>query len=272
MLVDNTPLEDHRATHGLLVKREDLCCPPPGPPFSKTRGVYAHIKGRPEEVIGVLDTYHSQAGHAVAQACALLGKTCVNYYPRYKREPGPHVAQHHSMALGAQLQPLAAGPSWRLYHEARKDLGRIHDSYMMPNALKLPEMVTETAAEVARTLEAHPDIPEDIPVLIAISSGTIASGVIKGFHDAGRRPRFLLHQGYSRSEDAVMKYISKTWGHSLEDTRITLINEGYEYSHKARSGEDPLWPANPYYDLKAFRWWASEGRAQWGEALLWNIG
>lgn len=272
MLIDNTPLEDHRDTHGLLVKREDLCCPPPGPPFSKTRGVYAHVRSRPEEVIGVLDTYHSQAGHAVAQACALLGKACVNYYPRYKKKPGPHVAQSHSMGLGAQLQPLAAGPSWRLYHEAKKDLARIHDSYMMPNALKLPEMVTETAAEVARTLEAHPDIPSSMPVLIPISSGTIATGVIKGFADAGRHPRFILHQGYTRSADAVLKYIAKMWGESLERTSITLVNEGYSYSDQSRDGATPPWPANPYYDLKAFRWWEREGRHTWGEALLWNIG
>lgn len=272
MLVENTPIEDHRTTHGLIVKREDLCCPPPGPPFSKTRGVYAHIKNRPEQVIGVLDTYHSQAGHAVAQACDLLGKTCVNYYPSYKKEPGPREPQHHAMALGAQLQPLQAGRSAILFHQAKRDLARIHDSYMMPNALKLPEMVTETAAEVARTLEAHPDIPEDMPVLIAISSGTIASGVMKGFHDAGRRPRFLLHQGYSRSEDAVLRYISKMWDSSLEDTRITLINEGYNYKDKSKVIHDLPFPANHYYDMKAFDWWTREGRPRYGEALFWLIG
>ena len=39
-LVDNTPIEKHC---GIWVKREDLCCPPPGPPFSKVRGVVEHI-------------------------------------------------------------------------------------------------------------------------------------------------------------------------------------------------------------------------------------
>lgn len=276
MLIDNTPVDNHLDTLGLLVKREDLCCPPPGPPFSKTRGVYAHIKNRPEEVIGVLDTYHSQAGHAVAQACALLGKTCVNFYPNFKHEPGPREPQFHAMGLGAQLQPLQAGRSAILFHQARKKLADIHDSYMMPNALKLPEMVSETAAEVRRTLSSgalNHIWGTEMPVLIAISSGTIAAGVITGFHQAGLRPRFILHQGYDRPEGAVLRYMLEMSGlMTFEDTRITMVNEGYSYKDKARAGEDPSWPCNPYYDLKAFRWWMREGRARWGQALMWNIG
>lgn len=275
MLRHNTPLEDYVDQFGLIVKREDLSCPPPGPPFSKTRGVFAHIKNRPEEVIGVLDTYHSQAGHAVAQACALLGKACINYYPRYKKAPGPHVAQTHSMGLGALLQPLPAGPSWHLFHQAKADLARVENSYMMPNALKLPEMITETAAEVADTLASSRGswLANAETILIAISSGTIAAGVITGFHQAGLRPRFILHQGYDKPEGATLQYMLKMSGlTSFEDTRITMVNERYNYKDKARAGADPLWPANPYYDLKAFRWWMREGRERFGQALMWNIG
>lgn len=271
MLVDNTPVQDFTDTYGLLVKREDLCCPPPGPPFSKTRGVFAHVRDRPEQVIGVLDTYHSQAGHAVAQACDLLGKTCVNYYPNFKHEPGPREPQHHAMALGAQLQPLQAGRSAILYHQAKKDLSRIHDSYMMPNALKLPEMVSETAAEVRRTLEAHPELDTDeLNVLIAISSGTIAAGVIRGFHEMGASPNFILHMGYERSVDAVHKYVKERSG--VPTARVSYVNQGYGYKDKAKAGPDPEWPCNAYYDLKAFRWWVEEGREEHGQALMWNIG
>lgn len=273
MLTFNTPLDDHFDEFGLMVKREDLSCPPPGPPFSKTRGVFAHIKNRPEEVIGVLDTYHSQAGHAVAQACALMGKTCINFYPDFKHEPGPRAPQHHALSLGAQLQPLKAGMSAVLYNQAKAKLRLIHDSYMMPNALKLPEMVEETAAEVARTLEHRRGcgLSDHFPVLIAISSGTIAAGVIRGFHEAGMGDRqFILHMGYDRSEDQVLEYIRERSG--VKGAWITLVNEGYAYKQKAKPGPDPLWPCNPYYDLKAFRWWMAKGRAEHGEALMWNIG
>ncbi len=278
----NTPVENHLEQFGLLVKREDLSCLPPGPPFSKTRGVFAHIQARPERTIGVLDTYHSQAGHAVAEACALLGKQTVNFYPVRKAERG-HVLKPQQQAavdLGAASIPLPAGRSAILYHQAKKSLAFMYDHlpggvYMMPNALKLPEMVTETAAEVQRTLLSTP-IPYGMPVIIAASSGTIAAGVIAGFRQLGQNPLFIIHQGYDRPEGAIVKYMARMMGGAASPLglplNIQLINEGYSYGDVAKAGPEPLWPCNVYYDLKAFRWWMREGRAQYGEALLWNIG
>lgn len=278
-LVHNTPVENHLARFGLLVKREDLSCAPPGPPFSKTRGVFAHIAARPEKVIGVLDTYHSQAGHAVAEACRLLGKECVNFYPVRKAEIGSPVKPQQDAAsmLGAQLQPLPAGRSAILYHQAKKLLsarGAYGDQvYMMPNALKLPEMITETAAEVRSTLSRYP-IPRDMPVIIAASSGTIAAGVMKGFDDLGMASNrtFIIHQGYDRPAGAILKYMSEMAQLSGPVYTTALVNEGYSYGDVAKPGPEPLWPCNQYYDLKAFRWWMREGRAIYGQALLWNIG
>jgi hypothetical protein len=144
MLRVNTPVEDHSAAYGLFVKREDLACPPPGPPFSKTRGVYAHVAARPETTIGVLDTFHSQAGHAVARACQILGKRCLNFFPVYTRDrqPDGSVAlrspQKAAAALGAELRQLPAGRSCILYHAAKR-AAEAAGGYMMPNALKLDE-------------------------------------------------------------------------------------------------------------------------------------
>jgi len=277
----NTPVENHLEQFGLLVKREDLSCLPPGPPFSKTRGVFAHIQARPERTIGVLDTYHSQAGHAVAEACSLLGKQTVNFYPVRKAERG-HVLKPQQLAAQANgmtvLHPLPAGRSAILYHQAKKALSTYDDGhgvYMMPNALKLPEMVTETAAEVRRTLLSTP-IPYGMPVIIAASSGTIAAGVVAGFRQLGQNPLFIIHQGYNRPEGAIIKYMTRMMGAAVSPLglplNIQLINEGYSYGDVAKAGPEPLWPCNVYYDLKAFRWWMREGRVQYGEALLWNIG
>lgn len=273
-LQTNTPVEDHLEQFGLLVKREDLSCLPPGPPFSKTRGVFAHIQARPEQVIGVLDTYHSQAGHAVAEACRLLGKTAVNFWPVRKAEVGAAIKPQQLAAedLGAQLVALPAGRSAILYHQAKKRLADWGNSYMMPNALKLPEMITETAAEVRATLRSTP-IPPRMPVIIAASSGTIAAGVIRGFLDAGDLHRhFIIHQGYDRPQHAMVSYMGKMASLTGLAVNPTFINEGFAYGDKAPAGPEPLWPCNVYYDLKAFRWWMREGRAQYGEALLWNIG
>lgn len=267
MLVEGTPIQDYRNEYGLWVKREDLSCPPPGPPFSKTRGVFAHIAKRPEKIIGALDTYHSQAGHAVARACQILGKKCLDFYPEFKNEPGYREPQERAQDLGAKLIGLPAGRSAILFHRAKK-LCLSAGGYMMPNALKLSESVEETAKEVARareTLLAQMDY-----VLVPASSGTIAAGVIRGFHSLGLAPTFIIHLGYTRSHEEVEKYLRESSG--VADCDIHLIDEEYQYKDKASEGETPPWPCNEYYDLKAFRWWMRSKEYRGGETLLWNIG
>lgn len=262
MLRENTPVDDYREEYGLWVKREDLACPPPGPPFSKTRGVYARVKSRPEEIIGALDTRHSQAGHAVARACQILGKRCITYYPVFKAEPEPKVSQERAQALGAELVGLPAGRSAILFHQARKHCEAL-GGYMMPNALKLEESVAETAKEVA-------NCPIVETVLVPISSGTMAAGVIRGLRQLKRMPRIILHLGYTRSHEEVERYVV-TKGGSVKE--LILIDEGYQYKDRSRYDlADPPWPCNEFYDLKALHWWLEIGRQKYGEALFWNIG
>lgn len=288
-LTHSTPVEDHREQWGLWVKREDLCCPPPGPPFSKMRGVMAHVADRPEKVIGVLDTSHSQAGHAVSYACRELGKTCVNFFPVRKADrleggwPKSLAPQQRAaLDLGANMVPLQAGRSAILFHQAKKALPEFawdEPTYMMPNALKLPEMIEETRREARATFAAR----RYDTVLIACSSATIGAGVLAGWMDArvaGEAeqpypPHFIFHMGYDRPVRAVRDYIARMSG--VVDTGSEVIVEGYGYADKARPGPTPSWPCNEFYDLKAFRWWArmDHDRRQAlypGDTLLWNIG
>lgn len=298
MCVPGTPVE-HHPQWGLYVKREDLCCPT-GPHFSKTRGVYAHIAKRPEGIIGCLDTGHSQGGWATAQACRMLGKKAVVYYPEFKK-PRPMQPQQLAAAdLGASLIGLTAGRSAVMYHAAKRALtmgAALHNpdcpsAYMMPNALKLPEMIEETVAEVLRT----PLPPVDY-VIISASSGTIAAGVISGLCQLGWVGRIIVHMGYSRGEGAVRNYMDgmvaaySNQHHDVmasPDDRLTgqvrgvtqvwrtdyeVIDECYEYGDYARDGGlIPSWPCNRYYDLKAFQWWVKNRRNYPGDALLWNVG
>jgi hypothetical protein len=297
VILDNTPLELYNVQGvPVLVKREDLCAPPPGPSFSKVRGVMAHLKSRSEGTIGVLDTYHSKAGQAVAWACRELGKGCVDFWPYYKAEikMGPcgagdhqHVMyspdgyvmlrepQRNSRNLGAHLLPLPAGRSAILYHRAKKELAQGWSSrYMMPNALKLPESVSETAAEVVRTA---PLLPPSGTIVISVSSGTVAAGVVRGLAQAGLLPLYqvVLHLGYSRSREQVARYLNNAAGGKLNLT-IRIIDEGYGYKDKARPLLAPCpFPSNEYYDLKAWRWLQMVSKAEleaWSPIVFWNIG
>lgn len=276
MCVTCTPVEDHTARMGLWVKREDMCCPP-GPHFSKCRGVWAHVASRPEGVIGVLDTSHSQGGWAVAQACAALGKKCRVYYPIFKRPRGYSPSQVEAERLGAGVVGLPAGRSAVLYHAARRDLSMLpYPTYMMPNALKLPESVEETALEVRRTFRDQLEPHRVGHVLVSASSGTIAAGVVRGLSQVGWPGTIIVHLGYSRPERAVRQYITKmAHGDSCPEDwgpRLVVVDEGYSYADEARDGQAVPWPCNSHYDLKAARWWLREGRATYGRALMWNVG
>jgi len=258
MLRENTPLE-YYPQYDLWVKHEEKSCVPPGPPFSKTRGVYSWVEKQSASIIGVLDTYHSQGGHAVARACQILNKKALVFYPEYKNEPGYRNPQVRAAALGAELIGLPAGRSAILYHTAKKQT-MARNGVMIPNALKLEESVTETSREV----------PKDRKfdwVVVSASSGTIAAGVIQGFGD---RPHYLIHLGYSRSHEQVEKYLKEKSG--VVSAAIEIVDENYSYKDKARLGETPPWPCNPYYDLKAFRWLMVNRKKCSGSILFWNIG
>lgn len=291
MLVNNTPIEVY-SVHGqhryvdIHVKREDLCSPYPGPAFSKIRGVVAHIKNRPEQLIGVLDTAHSKAGWAVSYVCRHLGRQCVNYWPR----EGSTLRrfQQEAELNGARLVELKAGRSSVLYHQARKllDADSHGTGYLMPNALKLPESVTENAEEARRTLK-NPLMPNHGTVILSVSSGTVAAGVMLGLRDTPGL-KFLLHMGYSRSLEATTAYIEKT-APGMPWDRVSYIDEGYTYADSARFSFIPCpFPTNPFYDGKAWRWLvaglgeaknpmhagrpALEVLAEQGPIVFWNIG
>lgn len=270
-IMDNTPIEKVAGWENLWVKREDLCSPHPGPSFSKIRGVYSHISKRPENLIGVLDTYHSKAGWAVSYVCSLLGKQCLDFYPRYQADPEGVLRYPQEMAVahGAELFPLKAGRSSILFHSAKRETLR-RGGYLMPNALKLPETVDENQAEVVRTS----GMQEYDHVVLSISSATIATGVLKGIASLGLNPQIWLHMGYDRSEEEIRRYMAKyqPLGYTFN---ISFINERYGYKDEARVGAwpAPSFPCNPYYDLKAWRWLVTEGLAQMqGRVLFWNIG
>ena len=281
MLTDNTPVEVHQNINlRIHVKREDLCCPIPGPSFSKMRGVAAHIANRPEATIGVLDTYHSKAGWAVSWACSQLGKKAVDFWPEYKadREDPDFVMrpqQLRAVGLGAKMVALPAGRSAILYHRAKKQLAAEYPgAYLMPNALKLPESITENAAEARRTAAAGA-LPGKGALVLSVSSGTVAAGVLKGLSEAGILDyyRVFLHMGYSRSIPTMREYMTRVSGLDLHSPRYNFVDEGYGYADGAKA-QVPF-PCNPYYDAKAWAWLSKpdqQRRFAGMPVTFWNIG
>lgn len=278
LVVHGTPWETYDIDDGVEVhvKREDLCCPHPGPSFSKIRGLEAYLsKIPPGTPVGVLDTVHSKAGWGTAYLCKTLDLPCYNFYPVYVKEldaDGNHKLRHNQKVaadLGAMMVPLSAGRSFILYHQAKKELGRLTGSagVMLPNALKLDEAVDATAAEV---VNYTPDALLDATWVVSVSSGTIAAGVLKGLHQHQPDADLVLHLGYSRSKDAVKKYVFDRSGVRSDD--VVVVDEGYAYKDKVSSLQIPF-PCNEYYDAKAWWWLVDYGINELRYPLVfWNIG
>jgi len=267
-IIVDTPIELYKiGGHEVWVKREDLCIQEAK--FSKLRGVYSHLSKVPQKYIGILDSYHSKAGWGVSYICKELGKQAILFYPEYKYEPGYRDSQKNALRLGAELKPLQAGMQAVLFNTAKKQLREIYgsDAYMMPNALKLIESVDETANQVSLTTG---ELFEDTTWVISISSGTIAAGVIKGLLEHKANVKVILHMGYSRSIDAVLKYLMK-YVPNLHEIELIFVDEGYSYKQHV-DGVAPF-PCNKYYDLKAWKWLeANIESIETEKIMFWNIG
>lgn len=266
-LKNNTPIQQIKP--GLFVKREDLCID--GPAFSKMRGVYTHLLSRPENTVGVLDTFHSKAGWGVSMLCKQMGKQAVVFYPVYKGDHGIRGNQINAKNHDAKLIGLTAGRSCILYHRAKKQLQENYPyAYMMPNALKLDESITETAREVQTVPECF---MRNTIWVVSISSGTIAAGVLLGLlqRDTHGVPVYI-HMGYSRSKDAVVRYFHHMTGKVDFPFSVLYIDEGYQY--KDAVNYPCPFPCNPYYDRKAWQWINEVliPRKQNKQILFWNIG
>lgn len=276
LVLRGTPWETHQTPGGreVWVKREDLCARI-GPPFSKMRGLVDFLRVRQEERFGALDSYHSQAGWALACACRALGRRAVVFYPEVKGEPGPRKSQQNAAAEGAEVIPLVAGRSAILWFRARRRLALIDPAaLLLPNGLVLAESVAASAAEVIEHTPAALFAPS-VAWVVSVSSGTIAAGVARGLTRAGFRGRLVLHLGYSRSESRLRSDLAlRAFGDALFafPFSVEVIDEGYAY--RDRVEEPAPFPSNEYYDRKAWRWIASDPPALSGAAgvAFWNIG
>jgi 1-aminocyclopropane-1-carboxylate deaminase/D-cysteine desulfhydrase-like pyridoxal-dependent ACC family enzyme len=281
----NTPIESYQlGGREVFVKREDLCCPAPGPAFSKIRGVYSYLKRMkaggsffPLTHVGAVDTLHSKAGWGVAYVCKELDIPCTVYFPRFIAEAEGTVREYQQKAegFGAELHPMKATMSAVLWNQAcahfRGKFGP--GGLFLPNGLKLQETVDETWAEVEKVPE---DFFHDTMWVVSVSSGTIGAALLRVLYGApdGANVGLTIHMGYDRSEDKLLSYMRAMSGRPALPRGYNLVNEHYEYADKV---EEPCpFPCNPYYDLKAWKW--LRGTLDLGSfsgykrILFWNIG
>lgn len=277
ILLHYTPVERHLIEgKEVFVKREDMATPPPGPCFSKTRGLYAHmLKLRESGVkeVGYLETAISMAGWGVAWVGKILGIQVTIFDPAYSSK---HVArkvhQFHRkqwLKLGAvvvQVTPLMTRINFNVIqkHLFPKDPSR----EFLPLGLPLEETIEETA----RQAEITSSLPRMNTVVVSVGSGTVCAGILRGI---GNHPIHIVgvmcrDGNKNRKMKEILKR-SKVLLGDLWGPDFTLINPGYAYTDKETT-LSPGFPCNPYYDLKALKYLVDHYDELEPPILFWNIG
>lgn len=287
-IVIDTPVETYRfdRKHEVDVKREDLACVSPGPPFAKIRGLYYTIedlikKGVP--AVGYMDTTISMASWGVSFLCKhhnerinpVLPIKPVIYYPAYKDGSIKHNLPDHLQIwehLGAEIHPMQATRLSIMWYKAKADLEkRYRTCHMLPQGLPSEYTVNAVAHEFARI----EDVKKYKSIVICVGSGVMAGGVLRGMDWAGSTAHVYGILCSKKSErkmyEDVIGYSGILAGGLLgADIGLSIISGGYDYEERVEI-ETPF-PCNDYYDKKAFRWLLDNYSSLPKPILFWNIG
>jgi len=278
MLVSNTPIETYTVKgKTVYVKREDLSSPFPGPANAKARGIDRFLRELAEKNIkrvGVLDTKISRTGWIVSWLARQYDIEVFDFYPAYKNDKEElRFAQKMAKYFGAILVPQPAGRDWYRYALARRYMKTLPDSTMLPDKLRFVGATLSVAEELQY-------VEEDLlkgTIVVAIGSGTIMSGVIKGLADRKITPKYIVgplcaseatvKSRYRYIMELLDKFLSARF---LAKARLILVPSRWSY-FKPIYVRTPF-PCDPYYDRKAWYWLVKHIKNLPEPILFWNIG
>lgn len=280
-MIQNTPIEKYQVKErDIYVKREDLACLPPGPPFAKVRGllpVLEELKADGIKTIGYMDTSISMAGWGISYFCKQLGMKAVLYYPQYKDGFKHNQELHLSKwkEFGAEILPIEKPNRMQInFYRARKHLeAKYSKTKMLPLGLTFQETVEKVSKQV---IISDRDLLKGT-IVSCVGSGAMLAGVLKGCHQVGDRPDCYGILVSDKNDQTMRKKILKMSGLSDNyslfnglDLSLSVVNAGYEYTEKEEI--DCPFPCNPYYDRKAWKWLVERINSLKEPILFWNIG
>lgn len=279
----NTPIEQYKvAGRTVYVKREDLCAPEDWPPFSKLRGLYAYLRLRKTqglETVGYTETTVSMAGWGIAAVAHSLGMRAVIFPPDYKhpekRKDLPWLEHHRQkwVRWGAEIVPLPAARHQINWYRGKNYLTKHYGTKTEMLPLGIP--FQETVEETAKVWQACPAELRRGTTVACMGSGTIFSGLMRGWQPGdGRLVGVLVHKGINAAE-MLQKCMSKA--HRLfgglvgsPASAVQIIDGKWDY-HETGNIEAPF-PCHQYYDLKGWQWLVENLHSLPDPVMFWNIG
>ena len=271
--------------HRIYVKREDLACPSPGPPFAKVRGLYPVLQKAKKQgitVFGYMETSVSMAGWGLSYFCKEMGLKAVIFYPRYKKgERDNQLFQFEQWKkFGAEVLPLEK-PNRLMINWYRGRIllkNKYPDAVMLPQGLPFEETIQSVAEETVKDYKLFQNIKT---IVICIGSGVMCAGILRGL--------FLIRELYNiqikpeifgvlispKNTKTMKKKIFKMakvfeTGFFSFQGKLRILDSEYQYTD-IENCECPF-PCNIYYDRKAWKWLNNNIHKIHQPLLFWNIG
>lgn len=270
-LLQQTPVETYMIEgQEILVKREDRATPPPGPPFSKIRGLVPYLedlKASGYRNIGYVETSISMAGWGVAWVCYHIDLHCIIWDPQYKETP--RLLNYHRKQWsrwGAETRPIPAGMAAVNFNIAASEF-KGPENFLLPLGLPLPNTVTETA-KIARETWNRCRFNS---VIVSVGSGTICAGLLLGLPPEVQIYGVMCRTGIRSDKKRDIYHKAGLFeGGLLGRNNLHLADPGWQYTDKSTT-HCPF-PTHPYYDLKSVEWMKNNMKRFEKPIMFWNIG
>jgi 1-aminocyclopropane-1-carboxylate deaminase/D-cysteine desulfhydrase-like pyridoxal-dependent ACC family enzyme len=265
LFCERTPIESYAiGTCQVFVKRDDLYGLPPAPPLGKLRGLRLLVDRLSNEgahLLGYFDSQISQIGQGLAAICSEIASlNCIVSYPA-KNGRNPPEWVKVAAGLNAEILPVA-GVRLATGLAYAKKLVLARGGVMLPLGIVCPEAVQGVADEASTT---PPEVIEDGTLVLSCGSGVTLAGVLKGLPVQPRSVVGVCSQKSIKSVSSCLKrYLGKV------PTQVELHPASIPYSAAARY--TCPFPANPYYDLKAWKHLENNLHRLRSPLLFWNIG
>ena len=280
-MIQDTPIESYKlGRQDILVKREDLACLPPGPPFAKVRGLLPVLKKHQEDrirIFGYMETSVSMAGWGLSYFCQQLNMKAVIFYPHYKdgiSRDNQDFQKEKWLQFGAKVLPLENPNRLMInWYRARKQLHQLYpDAVMLPQGLPFQETIEEVAKQVQKDKETFQSLKS---IIICAGSGTMTAGVIQGLSEISATPKvygvLVAPKSKTKMEKKILQMAGvQTEGLFASNIDLEIIDAGYEYTQKEEC--DCPFPCNLHYDRKAWKWTVDNINEIEQPTLFWNIG
>jgi len=277
MLID-TPVHKYEVDgKEFFVKREDLACLPPGPPFSKVRGLFAHLnylRSQDIDTVAYMETSISMASWGISYFTSVLGMKSVIYYPKYKQGMKHEQKEQLKIAhkFGATLYPIEPPNMLKInFYKARKHFHENFKGQMLELGLPFDETIAEVVMQVDMLQPEH----LGGTIVVCAGSGTMAAGILRGIgiRNDVKYQRVIATLIAKKKTDVMHNNIfTKSHLTAFDLARINLKVEESDYDYSDAEFCECPFPCSPYYDRKTYKWILDNYEKLEKPVLFWNIG